>query len=371
MASAPSTGSSPPSAVPIVDVAAFRHSPHPDSDPAAIAAARAMGEAFERCGFVVITGHGLPVELGDELYAKSAAFHDLPLDTKIKCQNFIPHGDENVSQLIGNMSKPNDISDRLSIANEHIGTAAEKHYGGSPGNTMAPSRHPNAVRILGGNPREAARQAERATQLHADELVPGIQDAGQKYFDGVHRVWQLLTRMCEVELKLPLHYFDSFYPDKWSAGSLRCYPTLASEADLEPEQLRFGAHTDSGEWLPSSSSTLHSRWTDVFSMAAPGGLTLLRTDMEGLQCNLDGEWHDVPVVRGALVVNVARLLARWTNDRWTSAIHRVKNDHVTTHRKLTLGMFTSPIPDVIIEALPTYAVQDTACVLFALEWAQP
>ena len=77
------------------------------------------------------------------------------------------------------------------------------------------------------------------------------------------------------------------------------------------------------------------------------------------------------VVRGALVVNVARLLARWTNDRWTSAIHRVKNDHVTTHRKLTLGMFTSPIPDVIIEALPTYAVQDTACVLFALEWAQP
>ena len=109
MASAPSTGSSPPSAVPIVDVAAFRHSPHPDSDPAAIAAARAMGEAFERCGFVVITGHGLPVELGDELYAKSAAFHDLPLATKIKCQNFIPHGDENVSQLIGNMDRVGNL----------------------------------------------------------------------------------------------------------------------------------------------------------------------------------------------------------------------------------------------------------------------
>ena len=311
------------SAVPIVDVAPFRHSANPSSDPIAIAAARAMGAAFERCGFVVITGHGLPVELGDELYAKSEAFHDLPLDVKLSCQNFIPHGDENVSQLIGNMSKPNDISDRLSISNER--------------NTATPSHQTNAARILGGNPREAARQAERSAEVHANELVPGIQEAGQRYFDGVHRVWRLLTRMCEVELELPMHYFDSYYPEEWGAGSLRCYPTLASDADLEPGQLRFGAHTDSG------------------------GLTLLRTDMEGLQCNVDGEWHDVPVVRGALVVNVARLLARWTNDRWTSAIHRVKNDHITTHRKLTLGMFTSPRPEVVIEALPTYA-QDAALV---------
>jgi isopenicillin N synthase-like dioxygenase len=71
-----------------------------------------------------------------------------------------------------------------------------------------------------------------------------------------------------------------------------------------------------------------------------GGLTLLRTDMEGLQTFLDNEWHDVPVVKNGLVVNVARLLARWTNDRWTAAIHRVKNDGITTDRKLTLGMFT-------------------------------
>jgi isopenicillin N synthase-like dioxygenase len=259
-------------AVPVVDVSAFRESAHPATDAAAIAAARAMGAAFERCGFVVVTGHGLAVELGDALYARSAAFHDLPDDVKLACQGFIPHGDENVSQLIGNMSKPNDVSDRLSISNER--------------NVKATSRT-NAARIVTGNPREAALQAERSAELHADDLVPGIQEAGQRYFDEVHRVWQLLTRMCEVELELPLHYFDEFYPAEWGAGSLRCYPTLPSEAHLEPEQMRFGAHTDSG------------------------GLTLLRTDMEGLQCNIDGVWHDVPVVRGALVVNVARLLARW------------------------------------------------------------
>eukprot|EP01052_Picozoa_sp_SAG31_P016894 SAG31_NODE_1136_length_9734_cov_4.139595_7_plen_129_part_00 len=75
--------------------------------------------------------------------------------------------------------------------------------------------------------------------------------------------------------------------------------------------------------------------------------------MEGLQVQVGGEWHDVPALPEALVVNVARLLARWTNDRWTSAVHRVKNDGITTQRKLTLGMFTAPTPDALIEVLPS------------------
>ena len=53
--------------MPVVDVTAFRRAQAPATDADAVAAARAMGMAFERCGFVVITGHGLPVELGDEL----------------------------------------------------------------------------------------------------------------------------------------------------------------------------------------------------------------------------------------------------------------------------------------------------------------
>ena len=73
-----------------------------------------------------------------------------------------------------------------------------------------------------------------------------------------------------------------------------------------------------------------------------------------MQClDADNMWQDIPVVEDGLVINVARLLARWTNDRWTAAIHRVHNGGVATDRKLTLGMFTSPLRDVLIEALPT------------------
>ena len=31
----------------------------------------------------------------------------------------------------------------------------------------------------------------------------------------------------------------------------------------------------------------------------------------------------------------------------------MKNDGISTHRKLTLGMFTSPLPGAVIEALPS------------------
>lgn len=40
----------------------------------------------------------------------------------------------------------------------------------------------------------------------------------------------------------------------------------------------------------------------------------------------------------------AQMLARWTNDRWAAAIHRVCNDGLATDRKLTLGMFTNVRP---------------------------
>ena len=36
-----------------------------------------------------------------------------------------------------------------------------------------------------------------------------------------------------------------------------------------------------------------------------------------------GRWAGVEPVSGAFVINIGDLMARWTNDRWRSTLHRV------------------------------------------------
>ena len=67
-----------------------------------------------------------------------------------------------------------------------------------------------------------------------------------------------------------------------------------------PDQMRMGAHSDYGI------------------------LTILLADpVPGLQICRGGEWYDIVPPPGTFVCNIGDMLARWTNDRWTSTLHRV------------------------------------------------
>jgi isopenicillin N synthase-like dioxygenase len=213
--------------IPVIDIGPFLCAPAtPATHPPAIAAAKALGAAFERTGFAVIVNHGIPPSLGERTYGLAERFHNLPAELKERVKNYVPHGHENVSQLIGNMNKPNDISDRLRVDN-YRGDAAR------------------GAAVMGsnpGNPAETAAHDARQLEFTADQLVPGLQDAAQGYFDAVAGVWWQLNRMSAVALDLPVDFFEPFYParEHWSFGSLRCYPTLVSEDELQEGQLRFG-----------------------------------------------------------------------------------------------------------------------------------
>ncbi|XP_020492093.2 uncharacterized protein [Labrus bergylta] len=77
------------------------------------------------------------------------------------------------------------------------------------------------------------------------------------------------------------------------------YPPVISE-EAKKDQLRCGEHSDYGT------------------------ITLLFQGSEGLQVlSRSGEFINAPCIPGAVLVNIADLMQRWTSDRFVSALHRV------------------------------------------------
>jgi isopenicillin N synthase-like dioxygenase len=103
--------------------------------------------------------------------------------------------------------------------------------------------------------------------------------------------------------------------------------------ELEPEQVGMGAHTDYG--------IVTVLWAD---------------GMPGLEILDDaGAWHPVQPAPGALLVNLGDAMARWTNDRWVSTMHRVvapRVDRVLVPRR-SAAFFHDGDVDAVIAPLPT------------------
>ncbi|TDQ52435.1 isopenicillin N synthase family dioxygenase [Actinorugispora endophytica] len=118
--------------------------------------------------------------------------------------------------------------------------------------------------------------------------LPRFRHQVMAWFEAARNLARRLTRVFAVTLDLPEGFFHTYTGH--SLDVLRMESAPAS-----------GPRTDAG--------ILTIRW------AAP---------VPGVQI-LDGggRWCDVAAEPGALLVNVGDLLARWTNDRWVSAAHRV------------------------------------------------
>lgn len=83
-----------------------------------------------------------------------------------------------------------------------------------------------------------------------------------------------------------------------------------------------------------------------------GAITLLATDgVAGLQVRpRGGDWTAVTVPPGALVVNLGDMLARWTNLRYASTLHRVVG---SAQHRYSIPFFVNPDPDTVVECLPS------------------
>jgi isopenicillin N synthase-like dioxygenase len=67
----------------------------------------------------------------------------------------------------------------------------------------------------------------------------------------------------------------------------------------------------------------------------------------------DGSWTGVEPVPGAFVINLGDLMARWTNDRWRSTLHRVTDPPGAAARRQSMPYFQNANWSAEIVCLPT------------------
>jgi isopenicillin N synthase-like dioxygenase len=281
-----------------------------DRDPAVVG--REIDETLRTVGFFQVTGHGVDPAAGERCWELTRAFFDLPLADKLAVERapgasygYFPMLTESLSSSM-HAGGAGDLKESFN--------APATSYDGHPFTDdseralFAPARWPIAM--------------------------PELEPAWRAYMGEMWRLAERLMSAFARGLDLP----GDFFADRIdrSPTSLRAINYPEQPAPPAEHQLRAGAHTDYGT------------------------LTILRQELgrAGLQVYDDATtaWVPVAPVEDAFVINIGDLMARWTNDRWTSTLHRVVDPDAgsaISARRQSMPFFFNANYDQVVECLPT------------------
>lgn len=238
--------------------------------------AKQIGQACQLHGFFYVTGHGIPAQLQENLFQQSKQFFGLPTSQKEKVHKKFStanRGYEPLKNQTLEAGSPPDLKEGFYIGHEHDAS------------------HPLV---------QTKRFNYGANQWPQD--VPDLKTIALDYIEKMSSLGEKLMGLLALSLNLEEDYFSDFCQDPLVTLRLLHYPPQPA-TPLENEK-GCGAHTDFG------------------------GLTLLLQDeLGGLQVwsQKDKNWIDATPIPGSYIVNLGDMIARWTNDKYKSTLHRVIN----------------------------------------------
>ena len=166
---------------------------------------------------------------------------------------------------------------------------------------------------------------------YADTIWPNspveFKSAWIAYYQQMEILASKIMQLFATALRLEEKFFDPYIDQPISALRALNYPTQKKLPEIG--QLRAGAHSDYGSLtilLPEENSV---------------GLEIL---------TLSGQWELVPAIPNTFIINIGDLMARWTNDRWISTLHRVVNKG-STNKRQSLAYFHQPNWNAEIQCL--------------------
>lgn len=262
------------STVPVIDIEKWVEGSADERN----AIAASVDDACRRVGFMQITGHGADGSV-DHLTAAIDEFFALPAPVKQRVvaprrsinRGYTPPRSERLSYSLGVVS-PDDLFEAF-----NVGSAVSDF----PGQSLDP-------------------------EIYAENIWPSFDGASEfrrgveTWFAAAGSVARRMTEIFSVALGLPPDHIGRSTGHSIDVLRLNHY-AVPDGVIVEEAQMGMGAHTDYG--------IVTVLWADPVP-----GLEILRSD---------GSWLPVLPEPGALLINLGDLLARWTNDRWRSTMHRV------------------------------------------------
>ena len=264
-------------------------------------------------GFLVIVNHGVSEDLCNAAWSSAESFFDLSSEQK-------------------GMSQSNDVGcprGYFPIEGETLGRTM--------GNDTPPDRK-ETFSIGPLAPPTGCEDGEDFHFFYGPNIWPvepnNFKDDWTSYYREMEKLGSQIMELLAVALKLDKDFFVKYHTHHISALRSQNYPS--SSSPLLPGQLRAGAHSDYG------TVTILNPDPKV------GGLEVLSTS---------GKWIKPPVVENAFVINIGDLMARWTNDRWVSTLHRVvepdTNSAAQSPTRQSIAYFMNPNFDAKISVIPT------------------
>lgn len=301
--------------VPVVDIGGWQ-----SGDAATRGAiAASVDEACRTVGFMQIVGHGIGDATVDGLRHAIDWFFALPDETKRAAvspspsinRGYTPPRAERLSYSLGVVS-PDDLFEAFNV--------------GASG-----SEFPHL---------------DLDPAIYAEDIWPAADGDHafrrdvESWFAAAGGVARRMTEIFATALGLPEQHFREFTDH--SIDVLRLNHYLVPDDVEIGDEMGMGAHTDYG--------IVTVLWAD----AVPG-LEIMRHD---------GTWVSVVPEPGALLINLGDLLARWSNDRWLSTMHRVvppRDEHGRLIRRRSAAMFHDGNADAVISTLePCRAADGTS-----------
>ncbi len=265
--------------------------------------AAALDHAFSTIGFCYFRDIGVDPALVDGLFAASRAFHAQPEAAKrALAMNathrgyMAPNTSLIVTSSVAQVKRPN-YSESLMVMHEV--DPADPRFGTD---VHGPNQWPD---------------------------LPGFRDAVTAYEQAMLSFCRRLLRPMALALGLPADWFAPHFAHPTTFLRLLHYPP--QPPDSPDDAFGSAPHTDYG-------------FLTILCQDTAGGLVVRRAD---------GTWLKAPPIPGTWVVNVADMLSRWTNGRWQSTPHRVKN--LSGGDRFSNPYFFDMDMDSIVACVPTCA----------------